>query len=288
MVLYNGGTMYIDEGKPLPGAIEATVRNLREVAPNWYFTVPKGYEMLLPYLRADAALRENFFSRLKALWFAGAGVSQHVFDEYKELAFETCGEQILFLTGLGSTETAPYPMARTWDSDDASQHGRAAAGRRDEARADGGTTLRGAAERPAHHARLLAPARAHARRRSTKRATTASATPLRFADPARPGAGPPVPRPHLRGLQALHRHLGARRAAAREVHRALRAAGARRGDRRRRARRARRAGLSSPRPARATSCARRLDASRPSYRQLEPHRARCWCSTSRRRSTPAR
>ena len=123
MVLYNGGTMYIDEGKPLPGAIEATVRNLREVAPNWYFTVPKGYEMLLPYLKADPALRQNFFSRLKALWFAGAGVSQHVFDEYKQLAYETCGEQILFLTGLGSTETAPYTVARTWNSGDATNMG---------------------------------------------------------------------------------------------------------------------------------------------------------------------
>ena len=123
MVLYNGGTMYLDEGKPLPGAIEATVRNLREVAPNWYFTVPKGYEMLLPYLKADAVLRENFFSRLKALWFAGAGVSQHVFEEYKRLAYETCGEEILFLTGLGSTETAPFAIARTWDTDDATNMG---------------------------------------------------------------------------------------------------------------------------------------------------------------------
>ncbi len=60
LVLYNGGTLYIDEGKPLPGAIEATVRNLRDVAPTWYFNVPKGYEALLPYFRNDAALREMF------------------------------------------------------------------------------------------------------------------------------------------------------------------------------------------------------------------------------------
>jgi feruloyl-CoA synthase len=123
MILYNGGTLYIDEGKPLPGAIEATVRNLKEVAPTWYFTVPKGYEMLLPFLKEDEALRRNFFSRLKALWFAGAGVSQHVFDEYKRLTVETCGEQILFLTGLGSTETAPFTLSRTWDTDDASNMG---------------------------------------------------------------------------------------------------------------------------------------------------------------------
>ena len=123
MVLYNGGTMYLDEGKPLPGAIEATVRNLREVSPNWYFTVPKGYEMLLPYLKSDASLRENFFRRLKALWFAGAGVAQHVFEEYKQLSRDTCGEEVLFLTGLGSTETAPYAISRTWDSDDATNMG---------------------------------------------------------------------------------------------------------------------------------------------------------------------
>lgn len=116
LVLYNGGTLYIDEGKPLPGAIETTVRNLREIAPTWYFTVPKGYEELLSYFRADAALRANFFSRLKVLWFAGAGIAQHVFDEMKELAIKTCGERILFLTGFGATETAPCALVRSWDA----------------------------------------------------------------------------------------------------------------------------------------------------------------------------
>lgn len=117
LVIHNGGTLYIDGGKPLPGAIEETVRNLREIAPTWYFTVPKGYEALLPFFRADAALRENFFSRLKVLWFAGAGLAQHVFDEWKEMACRTCGEDILFLTGLGSTETAPYAFGRMWDAE---------------------------------------------------------------------------------------------------------------------------------------------------------------------------
>jgi len=123
LALYNGGTLYIDEGKPLPGAIEETVRNLREIAPTFYFNVPKGYEALLPYLQKEAALRENFFSRLKVLWFAGAGVSQYVFDQYKALALATCGEQILFLTGLGSTETAPFTLGRVWDTQDASNMG---------------------------------------------------------------------------------------------------------------------------------------------------------------------
>ncbi len=128
LVLYNGGTFYIDEGKPLPGAIEETVKNLREVAPTWYFTVPKGYEALLPYLRSDAELRRNFFSRLKLFWFAGAGIAQHVFDEIQDLAVETCGERILFLTGFGSTETAPFALARTWHTENAANMGLPGAG----------------------------------------------------------------------------------------------------------------------------------------------------------------
>ncbi len=75
MALYNGGSYYIDEGKPLPGAIETTVRNLREIAPTWYFNVPRGFEALLPYLKEDPALRRNFFSRVKVLWFAAAGAA---------------------------------------------------------------------------------------------------------------------------------------------------------------------------------------------------------------------
>jgi long-subunit acyl-CoA synthetase (AMP-forming) len=116
LVLYNGGSFYIDEGKPLPGAIEHTVRNLKDVAPTWYFNVPKGYEALLPFFRADEQLRRNFFSRLKVLWYAGAAIAQHVFDEMQELAVKTCGERVLFLTGLGSTETAPFAMSRMWES----------------------------------------------------------------------------------------------------------------------------------------------------------------------------
>ena len=122
-VLYNGGTLYIDEGKPVPGLIETTVKNLREVATNWYFTVPKGYEALLPYLRADAQLRNTFFRRLKVLWFAGAALSQSVFDQMQELALAACGERIMFLTGLGSTESAPMAIARMWQSKDSTNMG---------------------------------------------------------------------------------------------------------------------------------------------------------------------
>jgi feruloyl-CoA synthase len=123
LALYNGGSYYIDEGKPLPGMIETTVRNLREVAPTWYFNVPKGFEALLPFLRSDARLRENFFSKLKVLWFAGAALPQHVFDEMKELAYRTCGEEIPFLTGFGATETAPATLARVWPADNVANMG---------------------------------------------------------------------------------------------------------------------------------------------------------------------
>ena len=123
IALYSGGSIYIDEGKPLPGLIETTVANLREVAPNWYFNVPRGFEALLPYLQADEALRRNFFSRLKVLWFAGAAMPQHVFDAYKDLAYATCGETVPFLTGLGATETSPYAMGRMWETQDSTNMG---------------------------------------------------------------------------------------------------------------------------------------------------------------------
>jgi feruloyl-CoA synthase len=117
LVLDCGGSLYIDEGKPMPGAIEATARNLRDIAPTVYFNVPKGFEMLLPHLAADRALRETFFSRLKLMFYAGAGLSQHVHDAFQELAVKTVGERIMFLTSLGSTETAPAALACSWESE---------------------------------------------------------------------------------------------------------------------------------------------------------------------------
>jgi feruloyl-CoA synthase len=117
LVLDNGGSLYIDEGKPLPGLIEATVRNLGAIAPTIYFNVPKGFEMLLPALAGDGSLRETFFSRLKVLFYAGAGLAQHVLDGFTELAVKTTGERILFMSSLGSTETAPAALSCNWQSE---------------------------------------------------------------------------------------------------------------------------------------------------------------------------
>jgi feruloyl-CoA synthase len=115
LVLDNGGSLYIDEGKPLPGAVAATARNLKEIAPTIYFNVPKGFEALLPHLRADADLRKNFFSRLKVLFYAGAGLQQYVWDELQELSAATTGERIIFISSIGSTETSPLALACNWD-----------------------------------------------------------------------------------------------------------------------------------------------------------------------------
>jgi feruloyl-CoA synthase len=115
MVLYNGGTLYIDDGRPTPAAIAKTVRNLREVAPTWYFNVPKGYEELIPFLEEDSELRERFFSRLNMMMYAGAGLGQHTWDALERLAVQATGRRVLLVTGLGSTETAPFSMMCTVD-----------------------------------------------------------------------------------------------------------------------------------------------------------------------------
>jgi len=117
MVLTCGGSLYIDEGNPTPPGVPKTVRNLREIAPTIYFNVPKGYEALIAHFRADETLRRNFFSRLKVLFYAGAGLNQTTWDELTRLAVETTGERIIFLSSLGSTETSPLALACSWDFD---------------------------------------------------------------------------------------------------------------------------------------------------------------------------
>lgn len=113
LVLYNGGTLYIDRGKPTPGAFEESLRNLRASAPTVYFNVPKGYELLVPHLAKDTKFREHFFSRLRMAFFAAAGLPQRIWDEFDHLAVETLGVRIPMLTGLGATETAPLALCAT-------------------------------------------------------------------------------------------------------------------------------------------------------------------------------
>ena len=117
--LYNGGTFYIDDGRPGLDSFRETLRNLREISTTVFFNVPKAYEGLLPALRTDRQLRETFFRRLKLLFYAAAGLSQPMWDAYRALAQEACGERIIMVTGLGATETAPMAIQTTWETDHA-------------------------------------------------------------------------------------------------------------------------------------------------------------------------
>lgn len=123
MMLVNGGSLYIDDGNPTPPGVPKTARNLRDIAPTIYLNVPKGYEALVAHFRADETLRRNFFSRLKVMFYAGAGLNQTTWDELTELAVETTGERIVFLSAIGSTETSPLALACTWDFDRAGNIG---------------------------------------------------------------------------------------------------------------------------------------------------------------------
>jgi len=110
LTVYNGGSLYIDDGNPTPEGITATVANLKERNPTVYFNVPKGFEELLPYFRKDEELAERFFSKLKMLFYAGAGMPQHVWDAWEELSTKMTGKKILIGTGLGCTESCPSAL----------------------------------------------------------------------------------------------------------------------------------------------------------------------------------
>ncbi|HUJ88035.1 MAG TPA: feruloyl-CoA synthase [Burkholderiales bacterium] len=107
MVLRNGGSLYIDGGKPVPGLVETTVRNLKEVAGTMYFNVPRGYDLLLPHLERDAELRANFFRDLDLLFYAAAALPQNLWQRIEALALEQKNGRLAMLSAWGSTETSP-------------------------------------------------------------------------------------------------------------------------------------------------------------------------------------
>ena len=111
--IFHDGSPYIDAGRPAPGQLERTVRNLREIETTVNYGVPKGWADLLPYLRSDRSLRETFFRRLQLMFYAGASLPQHVLDALNELAIESCGERVVVMTGLGATETGPSALCCT-------------------------------------------------------------------------------------------------------------------------------------------------------------------------------
>jgi feruloyl-CoA synthase len=115
LALYNGGSLFIDDGKPTAKGIEKTVQNLREISPTAYFNVPKGFEMLVPYLENDVQLREIFFKNLRFFFYAGASLAQPIWNRLEELSIETTGKKVPIITGLGCTESGPSAMFAAWE-----------------------------------------------------------------------------------------------------------------------------------------------------------------------------
>ena len=116
LTLYNGGTLYIDDGKPMPERVGETIRNLKEIAPTAYFNVPRGFQELAHALERDADLAKVFFRRIKILFSAAAGLAQPVWDALDTVAERTVGERILMITGLGMTETSPFAICANWEA----------------------------------------------------------------------------------------------------------------------------------------------------------------------------
>lgn len=128
LVIFNGGTLYIDDGRPVPGAFEETLENLREISPTAYFNVPQGFEYLAQCLADDDALRRSFYRRLKTCFFAGASLARHTREALDAAALRERGSRVPILSGLGCTETAPSITFTTPDDDGAGSIGLPAAG----------------------------------------------------------------------------------------------------------------------------------------------------------------
>jgi feruloyl-CoA synthase len=107
IALYNGGTFYIDEGKPTPQGLAQTVRNLKSVSPTIYFNVPKGFDALCSAMADDPELRQALFAQVQLFEFGGSGLSEATLDALNRHAETTVGERIQMISGLGMTETAP-------------------------------------------------------------------------------------------------------------------------------------------------------------------------------------
>ena len=110
MVVYHGGTLYIDDGKPTPALTGETLRNLREIAPTVYFNVPTGFEAIALAMKTDDVLRKNLLSRVKMFFYAGAALAQPVWDSLFESQEREIGERIVMSTGLGMTESGPFAI----------------------------------------------------------------------------------------------------------------------------------------------------------------------------------
>lgn len=117
MVLCNGGSFYIDEGRPVPGLMEKSIRNLREVQPNLYFNVPRGFDALIAFLEQDESFARDFFGRLRAVFYAAAALPQATWDRLERQAQRVLGEKVWFTSAWGATETSPLLTNVHWRLD---------------------------------------------------------------------------------------------------------------------------------------------------------------------------
>jgi feruloyl-CoA synthase len=117
LLLAEGGTLYIDEGRPQPGIFDETLRNLKEISPTYFANVPVGFAMLVTALEQDDELCRKFFGNLRLVAYGGARLPDDLYDRMQKLAIRTTGERIVFYTGWGSTETAPVATGTYWDTE---------------------------------------------------------------------------------------------------------------------------------------------------------------------------
>ena len=117
MVLKHGGTMYIDDGRPMPDLVDKTIAHLHEVQPTVYFNVPRGYEMMLPALEADRELAARFLGRLRMLFYAGSGMPEPVWRRLEAVAAPVRSVPLWFTTSWGATETSPAITFANWKLD---------------------------------------------------------------------------------------------------------------------------------------------------------------------------
>ena len=110
LVLFHGGTFYINDGKPVPALIGETIRNLTEIAPTLYYDVPIGLELIAAEMKTNAALRKNLLSRLRMFFYAGAALAQPIWDALYEIEEQELGYRIPMTSGLGMTESAPFGL----------------------------------------------------------------------------------------------------------------------------------------------------------------------------------
>nr|WP_254442466.1 feruloyl-CoA synthase [Ruegeria arenilitoris] len=113
MMLANGGSLFIDDGKPVKGLFERTLENLAMETGTLSFNVPVGYAMLLGALQSDIDLRQRFFRDLDLIFYAGASLPQDIWSGFEQMAMEMKGEIPLMTTSWGLTETAPATMMQS-------------------------------------------------------------------------------------------------------------------------------------------------------------------------------